>query len=1362
MKRKVFFTFRTHLFLSLLTAAVFLSQFVIAQQYSYNDSWGQRGLNLEKESKQGVNIIYSVDKFTIEDFELKGEAMKNVVLPGSFVPADAGAPNLPGNGRYIAIPQGAKAKINIVSKRVEKIRDVSIAPAPVLPLENDDNPLVYEKDMKIYSKNEFYPAEPIKISEPTKIRGVDVVMLGITPFQYNPVTKELLVYRDLELEIVFEGGNGVFGEERLRSRWFDPILFDAVLNYQSLPEIDYNEKVLNGSREEGCEYLIVSPDGEDFQKWADSIRIFRIKQGITTKVVTLDEIGGNNVNVLENYFNNAYNNWDQPPAAVLLLGDYGSDQSNSITSPIYNDYCVSDNIFADVDGDHMPEMVFARITARNASELEVMITKFLNHERNPPENEDFYDHPVTAMGWQTERWFQICSETINGFFEFALGKEPVRENAIYSGSPGSTWSTAQNTSTVVDYFGPNGLGYIPADPSHLTDWGGNATRLNNDINSGCFMIQHRDHGSETGWGEPDYDINDIDGCMNTDLTFIMSINCLTGKYNWSSECFTEKFHRYTNDGENSGALGLIAASEVSYSFVNDTYVWGVYDNMWTDFMPDYGTTPASRGLKPAFGHAAGKYFLKQSSWPYNTNNKAVTYNLFHHHGGAFLTLYSEMPEELTVNHAGIILGMLEYFTITVDEGAFVALTVGDQIIGTGVGTGSQINIPIIPQTPGTQVDLVITKRNHYRHMETLPVISPEGPYVVYASHQFNDSTGNGNSAVDYGENIFLSLTLENLGNDPGIDIETTINTMSDQITLNDSEEIYDSIPANNTATEEDGFEFNVAEIVPDMTKVKIDVESTDGDSVWGSQFEFYIHAPILNANDMSIIDTSGNNNGRIDPGEEVTVRIALNNTGHCPAANAIGTLDVNCPYILVHNDTDEVGTIQLLGTYYAEFEMYADSATPQGTLASFHFELNAEGYTAINNYDTEVGALVEDWESGDFTKFNWEFGGDADFMVSTLQAYEGDNSAVSGNISNDETTSLILTSEVSHYNDIAFYVKTSSEGGRDFARFYIDGNMKGEWSGMMDDWEHVTYNVTGGNHTFKWEFSKDDFLSMGDDCFWVDFIEFPPMPVLSAFAGHDDYGCMDSDFECQGIVTNCESMEWNTTGTGTFDDPTIINALYTPSAEDLENGHVNLILTAYDADGNEDTDKMLLTFIEEPVSPLMPEGPVWVDLLNTTTTTYTVEEVMYTDSYMWNIDPEEAGTTESTTNEAEIQWNEEFEGQVLVSAKGINECGEGEWSEPIEITVGTSVGIDDDMAETLHIYPNPSSGIFNIYIPESNSMEYQVRVFNITGTLVYENEINTAGRSMNTSINLENYPEGVYFIKLDGSDDNYTRKVIVE
>jgi len=142
----------------------------------------------------------------------------------------------------------------------------------------------------------------------------------------------------------------------------------------------------------------------------------------------------------------------------------------------------------------------------------------------------------------------------------------------------------------------------------------------------------------------------------------------------------------------------------------------MYDNMWPDFMPDMGTTPESRGVKPAFGNVAGKIHLSGSSWPYNTSNKTVTYHLFHNHGDAFLNLYSEVPTDLSVTHAGIVLGFLDFFTIQVDEDAFVALTVDDQIIGTCVGAGVDVpvDISIIPQIPGTTVRLTITKQNYYR------------------------------------------------------------------------------------------------------------------------------------------------------------------------------------------------------------------------------------------------------------------------------------------------------------------------------------------------------------------------------------------------------------------------------------------------------------------------------------------------------------------------------------------------------------------------------------------------------------------------------------------------------------------------
>jgi hypothetical protein len=764
--------------LLLLILASFSIVLANAQNYIYTDSWSDEGFNLTASDLQGITITYSVQDFSMDDLEVRGEPMKLVRLANHFLPGDEGAPDLPGSGRYIALPQGATPVIHIKSMRKEVIRNVSIAPSPRIPKDTERGPLDYNKNMAIYARDAFYPAEPFKLSEPTTVRGVDAVILGITPFQYNPVTRELIVYRDVEIEVEFEGGNGQFGEDRLRSRWWDPLLSDLFLNYSQLPAVDYSDRQLSvssqqssGIRATGYEYLIICPNDPVFISWADTIRMFRTQQGIYTGVVTTAEIGGNTVADIEGYVNNAYETWDIPPAAILLLGDYGT-LGSTIISPIWDSYCVSDHIYADVNGDDEEEIIFARMTARNNAELGVMIRKALDYETNPPVNPDYYNHPVTALGWQTERWFQICSEVVGGYFKNVQGKDPIRINEVYDGNPAvDPWSTAPNTATVMGVFGPSGLGYIPATPTELGGWtGGTPTDVNNALNAGSFLLQHRDHGFENGWGEPSYTSSNISGLTNTDLSFIFSINCLTGKYNYGQECFAEKFHRYTYGGQPAGALGLLAASEVSYSFVNDVYVWGVFDNMFPDFMPDYGTTPESRGLLPAFGNAAGKFFLKYSSWPYNTSNKEVTYNLFHMHGDAFTCLYSEVPQDLTVEHDPVQLAGMTTFSIRANEGALIALSVEGELIGVATGTGNSIDIPIIAQNPPVFIDVVVTKQNYFRYHTKVQVIPPTGPFVIADSYLINDPEGNNNGKLDYGETVSFDVILKNLGSESASDV----------------------------------------------------------------------------------------------------------------------------------------------------------------------------------------------------------------------------------------------------------------------------------------------------------------------------------------------------------------------------------------------------------------------------------------------------------------------------------------------------------------------------------------------------------------------------------------------------------------
>lgn len=1328
-----------------------------SREVSFTDSWASQGINLASQSNRQVDLNVSLENYVLEEVLVNNEKMDAVFIPGVFLPGDEGAPDLPVFSRYIAVPQGATIKVNIDRKRSESNQNVLIAPAPMIPKDDEPGPLVRRKNQLIYQKNAFYPENIIQVSERKKIRGVDMYLISISPFQYNPVTKELLTHRDLEIIVEFEGGNGHFGEDRLRSRYWEPIIRDMAINQASIPPIQ--NKKISARADYECEYLIIVPDDNTFKAWADSIKLFRTKEGILTRVMTTTEIGGNTTSAIESYVNNAYNTWSVPPAAVLLLGDYGTS-GNTIVSPIYDNYCASDNIYADVDNDHMPDIVFARMTAQNATHLETMISKFLNYERNPPTNPDFYDHPITAMGWQTERWFQLCSEIVAGYFENAKGKSPVRENAIYQGNPdGGTWSTATNTSTIINYFGSNGLQYIPDTPDYLDDWGGNPSRINNDINDGAFMLQHRDHGFEQGWGEPAYTSSDIDGLNNEDLTFVFSVNCLTGKFNMGGECFTEKFHRHEY-----GALGLIAATEVSYSFVNDVFVWGMYDNLWPDFMPAFGTTPESRDVRPAFGNAAGKYFLQQSNWPYNTSNKEVTYNLFHHHGDAFTVVYYEVPQYLSVIHDEVVLSGMDVFNITANQGSFICLSVGDNILATAEATGSPMDISFPAQETGTFIDIVITKQNYYRYQNQLEVIPPDGPYCMYKSHSLNDSLGNNNNKADFDEDVFINIGVKNLGIEDAINVTTTISTSSPFVDFIDDTEVFDTIMQDEICLADKAYKIHLSNAIPDQTQVKIDLLASDEQNrSWESKFFFVVSAPKLTIGDILVDDSEiGNNNGRLDPGETAYLKVKTTNKGHCIAKNVVCTLTAFNQFITVNTDEVVLPTLSTFGASYPKFSVTVAEDAPEAVMAEMHYTIASAGYEVGKVFYPKVGIFLEDWETGNFSKYEWITSGSQPWSISSNLPYEGTYQVASGNINNNQNSSFMITYDVMNNDNIQFYKKVSSELDHDQLKFYINGTLRASWSGTSQGWTLESFPVAAGTNTFKWTYSKNSTGVAGSDKAWVDYIVLPTRLVTTLFAGPDDEICKGSDFQCLGSATNYASVNWTTSGTGTFSNSAILKPIYTPSAEDLENNNITLMLNIVDNEGEAYSDEMSLNFLSAPLAPETPAGPEYVDLKETSSTAYTIFSSPDAIGYTWLLEPTEAGEIVSGDTTIVINWNAGFLGEVLLSAAVSNSCGTGDFSEPLMIIIDNTVGLisHDDQVQLL-IAPNPSNGNFKISIKSRENSPVNWNLMNYLGATILSGSAQTATKRLDVPVNRQDLSPGMYILVVEQNGKYYSKKLLI-
>jgi hypothetical protein len=126
------------------------------------------------------------------------------------------------------------------------------------------------------------------------------------------------------------------------------------------------------------------------------------------------------------------------------------------------------------------------------------------------------------------------------------------------------------------------------------------------------------------------------------------------------------------------------------------------------------------------------------------------------------------------------------------------------------------------------------------------------------------------------------------------------------------------------------------------------------------------------------------------------------------------------------------------------------------------------------------------------TTLTFNTGGDENWFSQSATYYHDGEAAQSGGITDDQES--WLGTKVNGAGTVSFYWKASSEGNYDYLEFYIDSTLQGQISGSVD-WHDMTYEITGsGLHTLEWRYFKDGSMSSGDDCGWIDKVEWIPAP----------------------------------------------------------------------------------------------------------------------------------------------------------------------------------------------------------------------------------------------------------------------------
>ncbi|MBV5336603.1 MAG: hypothetical protein J0653_00920, partial [Deltaproteobacteria bacterium] len=564
----------------------------------------------------------------------------------------------------------------------------------------------------------------------------------------------------------------------------------------------------------------------------------------------------------------------------------------------------------------------------------------------------------------------------------------------------------------------------------------------------------------------------------------------------------------------------------------------------------------------------------------------------------------------------------------------------------------------------------------------------------------------------------LDLSIANLSDVAATNVTVTISTTSPNITFTDNTEFYGIIAVNQIKEIVGAYAFDVAADIPGGELIQFVLSATDGTESWESSFTAVAEGVDLVIGDFDIADYSGNNNYKLDPGETVDILIQTSNNGQLDAADALGTLTSTSPFVTLNNTEYPFGSIPSGQTLVALFSLTVSADAPIGSVVELNYNVTSGGYSVSEQYFRAIGLIIEDFETGDFSLYDWQTAGVQSWTVTGSEKYEGDFSAKSGAIGNGEISEMSLSLVIAGDDSIAYFRKVSSQPNADYFRFYVDEVLWDEASGETG-WIRAAAPVSEGLHTFRWVYSKNQNTNAGSDCAWIDYIDLPPsVGMLIANAGIDASVCEAVAFQTVATAENFNTVLWETSGNGVFDDPNTLNAIYTPGTEDLVSGWVTLSLTADGPAQQTVTDDLQLTINPLPAQAAAINGQniVCMDGENV----YTTEIITFADSYVWSLSPAEAGTISVNGTEVSIQWATSWTGMASVGVQGMNNCGVGGPSELFPVQVDDCTGIDDLAGTAFTISPNPGNGLIQLNFAEAIGKPITVRIVNLTGEKVFE------------------------------------------
>ncbi len=880
----------------------------------------------DQTSSTEFELNYLLDDYRISETIKNGTTYSQIEFEGKVVTKEKGFAELPFIHASVQLADDRNVSLEITSTDyVDYKLDYPLLPSRGTIYRNQDpSQIPYE----IYDESivdEFYPGDIAEATEPFILRDIRGTNVYVYPFQYNAQQNILRVYTDVTVKLsenYTPAINPFPSQTRKIVREMDSMYRTIFINY----DVSRFEHEVGDF---GSILVIRTP--RDVDAIAPYIQ-WKMEKGYT---VYEEEVAtGTNVTSLVSTQYNANNDI----LYVQLVGDWadiqGTTSGGAPTDP---------NLGCVVGGDVYPDLIVGRFSANNTTHVTTQVNKTITYERDPEIGGTWYE---AATGVASNQGPGDDGEYDN-----------VHVQNIYDNK--------------LDPFT-----YEFHTP--IYDPSANASMVANALNTGTSIINYCGHGSSTSWGSSGFSNSHIAALTNGDmLPFIISVACVNGKFH-TTECFAEAWlHK-----ENGGAVGMYAAT-INQSwdppmrgqdYFNDLLIGGY----------DYSLYPGQNGIttdvqKKTFGSACFNGSILMTVEEYGGGQPMLeTWHVF---GDAALDVRTAPPSDLVLSNEAVLMGIDFTTTITSSgapiQGVLVCLSQdGNYFSGVTDEFGS---VTISHALIAGDAKMVVTAFNTETIYDDVTVIPPGGAYVIYNNYIIDDSAGNGNGELDYGETVLLDLTLNNVGNVQADNVDVTISTTDQYVTILDNSENFGNIPANQMVTVTGGFSFEVGTDVPDEHGILFDIEATDGTDVWTSSFSIIAHAPVLEFAGYMIDDTAqGNGDYFWDAGETVDIQLTVENNGSSITIDVLGELFSSDPYITINTvGTLNYGNIEEGASGEQSCNVTSSPNTPQAHIAAFNFNISAwGGISGTGSFETQIGGYLIEEYFNSFPPTGWYVEGD--------------------------------------------------------------------------------------------------------------------------------------------------------------------------------------------------------------------------------------------------------------------------------------------------------------------------------------------------------------------------------------------------